>query len=258
MARDDQLDRTPDEILEWVRRRTPARVIVGRFGGSYPTESLLDLRTAHAAAKDAVMVELDFARVLGPDVLVVETQARSKEEYLLRPDLGRTLDPASADEIRKQCVHRPTFQIVIGDGLSATAVEAQVPQLLPRLVDGARRRQWSVGTTFGVRHCRVAVLNDIGTLLDPEVVVLLIGERPGLATAESLSAYMAYRPRSGHTDADRNLISNIHARGTPPDQAAQRILALAEAMLARKLSGPALKEELPGAPQTLRDANAAK
>jgi len=113
--------------------------------------------------------------------------------------------------------------------LRRAAVAAQVPGLLPLLADEARRRGWSFGRPFLVRHCRVGVLNDVGDLLRPEVAVLLIGERPGLATAESLSAYMAYRPRAGHTDAQRNLISNIHGRGVSLEEAARRVLALAAA-----------------------------
>src|SRR6185312_16144291 len=133
--------------------------------------------------------------------------------------------------------------VVVGDGLSAAAVAAQVPGLLPRLDEETRGQGWSFGRPFFIRHCRVGVLNDIGDLLDPQVVVLLIGERPGLATAESLSAYLAYRPRSGHTDAQRNLISNIHARGIGPEEAARRIMALAEQMIRLEVSGVAIKEE---------------
>jgi ethanolamine ammonia-lyase small subunit len=138
-------------------------------------------------------------------------------------------------------------QVVIGDGLSVAAVAAQVPLLLPLLAEGAARLGRSFGRPFVVRHCRVGVLNDVGELLGPEVVVLLIGERPGLATAESLSAYLAYRPRQGNTDAQRNLISNVHARGVPPEAAAARVLALAEKMRALGASGVAVKEDLGGA-----------
>jgi ethanolamine ammonia-lyase small subunit len=123
-------------------------------------------------------------------------------------------------------------------------VAAQVPALLPLLDDEARRRGWSFGRPFFVRRCRVGVLNDVGELLDPAVVVLLIGERPGLATAESLSAYLAYRPRPGDTDARRNLISNIHARGVGPAEAAARIAALADRMRRLETSGVTVKEEL--------------
>jgi len=137
------------------------------------------------------------------------------------------------------------LQIVIGDGLSVTAVALQTPRLLPLLSVGAKTRGWSVGQTFVVRYCRVGILNEIGELLDPKVAVLLIGERPGLATAESLSAYMAYRPKAPDTDANRNLISNIHARGVSTEQAAQRILNLAALMMKTNTSGCQLREELP-------------
>src|SRR5205823_6866571 len=130
-----------------------------------------------------------------------------------------------------------TFQIAVGDGLSTAAVAVQVPVLLPLLMAGARVRGWTVGRPFAIRFCRVGILNEIGTLLRPEVAVLLIGERPGLATAESLSAYMAYQPAKTHTDAHRNLISNIHARGVSHKDAAVRILNLAALMMKMGASG---------------------
>jgi len=136
------------------------------------------------------------------------------------------------------------LQVAIGDGLSAAAVVSQVPALLPLLEAGANERGWTFGQPFVIRHCRVGVLNDLGAALDPAVVVLLIGERPGLASAESLSAYMAFRPRAGHTDAHRNLISNIHARGIASRVAAERIVALADQMMRAQASGVAIKEQL--------------
>ena len=231
-------------LIDRIRQRTPARLLLGRAGAGYPTKELLDLRRAHADAKDAVLADCDFTKV-SPDLLAVSTRARSKEEYLLRPDLGRLLSASARAEIRQHCRREAHLQIVVGDGLSATAVQTQVPRLLPLLISGAESRGWSLGVTFALRFCRVGVMNDIGDLLEPQVLVLLIGERPGLATAESLSAYMGYRPRSGHTDADRNLISNIHARGTPVEHAVVRILDLASQMMARYLSGSTLKEEPP-------------
>jgi ethanolamine ammonia-lyase small subunit len=161
----------------------------------------------------------------------------------MRPDLGRVLASESRDEVLRLCPKSVDLQIVVGDGLSAAALAAQVPALLPLLAEGAGTRGWSFGRPLVVRYCRVGVLNDIGELLDPAVVVLLIGERPGLATAESLSAYMAYRPRPGHTDAQRNLISNIHARGVTPAESAPRILALAERMVQMQGSGVLVKED---------------
>jgi ethanolamine ammonia-lyase small subunit len=131
---------------------------------------------------------------------------------------------------------------VIGDGLSVTAVIKQLPALLPVLRKHVIARGWTLGTSFMVRHCRVGILNEIGDLLNPKVVVLLIGERPGLATAESLSAYMAYKPKSGDSDANRNLISNIHARGVAPADAAARIVDLASAMMNAQTSGCLLRD----------------
>jgi ethanolamine ammonia-lyase small subunit len=236
-------------LIAAIRARTPARILVGRAGPSYRTATQLELRHDHAAALDAVHAAVDMERDLGIDLVrrfqlfEVRTRAGSKEEYLLRPDLGRRLDDAARELIRKECPAGCVLQVVIGDGLSAAAA-AQVPALLPRLDEEARRRGWSFGRPFFVRYCRVGVLNDIGEILDPEVVILLIGERPGLATAEGLSAYFAYRPRPGHTDAQRNLISNIHARGVGQEEAARRIIALAENLRRRQTSGVAVKEEL--------------
>ena len=174
----------------------------------------------------------------------VSTEAGSKSEYLLRPDLGRTLGEVARSAVKAQCPPGPDLQIVVGDGLSVRAVAAQVQALLPLLYNGARERNWTVGHPFVVRHCRVGIMNHIGELLTPSTVVLLIGERPGLATAESLSAYLAYRPRPGHTDADRNLVSNIHTRGVPVEKAATRVLNLVGQMLKERTSGAHLKEQL--------------
>jgi ethanolamine ammonia-lyase small subunit len=168
-----------------------------------------------------------------------------------RPDLGRRLHPDSAELIRLDCPSGADLQVVIGDGLSPAAVAAQVPRLLPLLEEGAKSLEWSTGRPFAIRYCRVGILNDVGEILNPAVVVLLIGERPGLSTSESLSAYLAYRPKAGQTDAHRNLISNIHARGTSPEEAAGRILGLAGQMIREQIGGVAIKElrgEVPGLP----------
>lgn len=241
--------------LARVRALTPARLFAGRAGSSYRTETMLELRADHAAAVDAVHAEFDLSHDLGADfvarwgLLEVVTRATTRAEYLRRPDLGRSLDPASLDAVRR-LPHGADLQVVIGDGLSVTAVVAQVPALLPLLFEGAAARGLTVGRPFFVRNARVGVLNDIGPVVAAKVVVLLVGERPGLATADSLSAYLAYRPGPGRTDADRNLVSNIHARGTPPAEASARVLALVAAMIRRETSGVALKE---GDPKPLND-----
>jgi ethanolamine ammonia-lyase small subunit len=237
------------EIIQKIRARTPARLLMGRAGTSYRTSTQMELREAHAGARDAVRAQLNLQTDFAPAFLAawklfeVCTNAATKDEYLLRPDLGRDFSEEARSQILQRCPRGSDLQITIGDGLSVTAVRAQVPQLLPALIDGAKKRGWTVGQPFVVRHCRVGILNHIGELLSPKVAVLLIGERPGLATAESLSAYMAYQPNSSHTDADRNLISNIHARGVSPDEAARRILDLAAQMMAAQKSGYTLREE---------------
>lgn len=239
----------PDPLAELLAR-TPARVLAGRAGPGYRTDTGLQLRADHAAARDAVHAELNLERDLGDELVsefslfTVNTRARSKAEYLTRPDLGRRLDDDARARIVEHCPSGADLQVVIGDGLSATAVAAQVPALLPLLARAAAARGWRFGRPFAVRYCRVGVLNDVGELLDPVVVVLLIGERPGLASADGLSAYLAYRPRAGHTDADRNLVSNIHARGVPPATAAHRIAALAAAVVRAGASGVNVKEDL--------------
>jgi ethanolamine ammonia-lyase small subunit len=242
---------SPTDPITELLARTPARVLSGRAGPGYRTETWLRLREDHAAARDAVHAELDLAR-LGPLVqeyglFVVNSRAASRAVFLTRPDLGRRLDEAARAHIAAGCPRGADLQVVIGDGLSATAVAAQVPALLPLLAAEAQQRGWRFGRPFAVRHCRVGVINDVGELLAPAVVVLLVGERPGLATAESLSAYLGFRPRAGHTDADRNLVSNIHTRGVPPADAARRVAALAEAVVRAGASGVAVKEELSAA-----------
>jgi ethanolamine ammonia-lyase small subunit len=237
-------------LITRIRVRTPARVLVDRAGAGYRTGTQLELRQAHAAARDAVRNELELQRDLGREfveqwkLFEVSTLARTKDEYLLRPDLGRKFNDDAKRKIIARCPEERDLQIVIGDGLSVTAVATQVPQLLPLLMEQSEARRWKTGQPFAIRHCRVGIMNEIGELLRPKVVVLLIGERPGLATAESLSAYMALRPKAGDHDANRNLISNIHARGVSIEQASTRIINLAALMMQRQLSGVGLKEEI--------------
>jgi ethanolamine ammonia-lyase small subunit len=252
-------DRTPclvpaPTVLDALRERTPARVLVGRAGVSYPTATQLELREDHAIALDAVRAPLDLHAALGLDVVErfslfeVRTCAASKEEHLLRPDLGRRFSAEARSEIARRCRRGVELQVALSDGLSAAAIAANGAAVLLALEREAAAAGLSFGDVFAIRHGRVGLLNEIGELLDPEVCVLLIGERPGLATAESLSAYLAYRPRAGHSDAQRNLISNIHARGVSPRDAARRIVALALQMRRAKASGVAVKEDFAPVP----------
>jgi ethanolamine ammonia-lyase small subunit len=237
-------------LIQAIRARTPARILVGRSGPAYRTATQLELRQDHAAALDAVHAELDLTKDFKRGFLErwhlfeVRSQASSKTQFLMRPDLGRRLEETGRQQVIRLCPRNAQFQVVIGDGLSAAAVVSQVPCLLPLLEEGANAQGWTFGQPFFVRYCRVGILNDVGETLDPEVVVLLIGERPGLATAESLSAYLAFRPKSGHTDVQRNLISNIHDRGVSPEIAAKRIIALAAKMQKMQASGVTVKEDV--------------
>ena len=245
------------ELVRKIRARTPARILVGRAGPAYRTVTQLQLREDHAAARDAVRAELDVATAFGAEfverwkLFAVRTRASSKDEYLQHPSLGRAFSDASRAEIVRRCAAECDVQIAIGDGLSVPAIGAQVPRLLPLLVESAEARGWSVGQTFIIHRCRVGIVNEIGELLGPRIVLLLFGERPGLATAESLSAYMAYRPERTHSDVNRNLVSNIHSRGLSAEEAAARILNLCAQMMRLRVSGVTLKESPGHDPESL-------
>ena len=243
------LNADSDDIAGRIKIHTPARLLAGRAGAAYRTETQLQLREDHAKARDAVRAELDLKTDFDSEFIEewklfeVSTRASNKLEYLARPALGREFSEESKREILRRCLPDRTVQIAIGDGLSAVAIQTQVPKLLPLLLEGARKSGWSIGQTFVVRHCRVGILNEIGESLKPKVAILLIGERPGLASAESMSAYMAYQPGRSHSDANRNLVSNIHDRGLSAPLAAARILNLCAQMMRLKISGCALNEQ---------------
>ena len=237
------------EIVRRIKMHTPARLLVGRAGAAYRTETQLQLREDHAKARDAVRAELNMKKAFSAEFIEkwqlfeVGTRASTKVEYLARPALGREFSEESRGEILRRGSADRNIQIVIGDGLSALAIQTQVPELLPLLFEGATKTGWSAGQTFVVHNCRVGILNEIGELLKPQIVILLIGERPGLASAESMSAYMAYRPSRSHSDANRNLVSNIHDRGLSARSAADRILSLSAQMMRQEISGCTLKEQ---------------
>jgi ethanolamine ammonia-lyase small subunit len=244
-----------NDIVRRIKMHTPARLLAGRAGAAYRTETQLQLREDHAKARDAVRAELDLKTAFNREFIEewklfeVSTRASNKLEYLARPALGREFSEESRAEILKRCLPDNDIQVAIGDGLSVLAVQTQVPKLLPLLFEGAKNSGWSIGQPFVVRHCRVGILNEIGGLLKPQVAILLIGERPGLASAESMSAYMAYQPGRSHSDANRNLVSNIHDRGLSAPSAATRILNLSAQMMRLGISGCTLKEQqamLPG------------
>ena len=210
---------------------------------SYTTQSLLLFQADHAVTQDALYRNVDQRLLDDLGLFTVQTQITGgKQEYLLRPDLGRLLTEDAKRTLAERCVKGANVQVVIGDGLSAAAVEANVRQMFPVLKQGVQAAGLTFGTPFFIQYCRVGVLNDIGEVLKPDVVVLLIGERPGLGRAESMSAYMAFRPKTGDTDADRDVVCNIFENGgTNPLEAGAFVVQIAQKMLKHQASGVKLK-----------------
>jgi len=226
--------------------QTNARIGVGRAGPRPRTATALRFQADHAVTQDALDRDVDASLIEDLGLLTAQTRVTGgRRQYLLRPDLGRLLSDQAKETLRARCPASATFQIAVGDGLSATALEQNLRVLLPSLIDGAGAEGWTTGTPFFVRSCRVGVLNEIGDLLQPEVVALLIGERPGLGRADALSAYLAFRPKHGDTDAERTVISGISpGGGIAPEQAACLILDTARAMRRHQCGGVRLAEAL--------------
>jgi ethanolamine ammonia-lyase small subunit len=234
---------TDPEGLRALIASTTARIGVGRAGPRYNTASLLLFQADHAITQDALYRDVDQKLLEEAGLFSVETRITGgKQEYLLRPDLGRQLSNDAKRTIQERCVSNPDIQVVAGDGLSAAAIEANLSQILPVIKQGVQAAGLTFGTPFFVKHCRVGVMNDIGVLVQPEVLILLIGERPGLGRAESMSAYMAWRPKPGDTDADRDAICNIfEGGGTNPLEAGAYVVQLAQKMRQHQASGVKLK-----------------
>ncbi|MBK8047221.1 MAG: ethanolamine ammonia-lyase subunit EutC [Anaerolineales bacterium] len=231
------------EGLQALVAATTARIGVGRAGPRYTTRALLLFQADHAVTQDALYRAVDQRLLDELGLFTVQTKVTGgKQEYLLRPDLGRQLSDAAKRLITEKCTRGPDIQVVVGDGLSAAAIEANLRQMLPVIRQGAQAAGLTLGTPFFVEFCRVGVMNDIGDLLQPQVLILLIGERPGLGRAESMSAYMAYRPKPGDTDADRDVICNIfEGGGTNPLEAGAYAIQLAQKMRRSQASGVKLK-----------------
>ena len=226
---------------------TAARIALGRAGSSLPTRALLDFDIAHALARDAVHQPLDVGDLmarcreqLALDVIVVHSQAGDRLIYLQRPDLGRRLDESSVAELGKQS-GPVDLAIVIADGLSATAVQVHslplVQALLP-LLDGLQ-----VAPLVIAEQGRVALGDEIGALMEAKLVLVLLGERPGLSSPDSLGAYLTFAPQVGRLDAERNCVSNIRGDGLPPVLAARKLAWLVRAALACRLTGVGLKDD---------------
>ena len=224
-------------LYEEMKLSTPARLGVWRCGTRPLTDTWLRFRADHAVAQDSVLGEVPEEFPAKYNMVCLKTQCESKDEYLTRPDLGRKLDEASLNLIRTKCRKGAKLQIIVADGLSSKAVEANIPNLLPAMLKGLEGMGIDVGTPIFVQYARVAIMDAIGEELKPEAAIVLLGERPGLGTAESMSAYMGYQPRAGMVESERSVVSNIHKGGTPAAEAGAHLATLLKKILDAKASG---------------------
>jgi len=225
------------EAVMAMKAATPARIGLYKAGARPKTDSFLRFLADHAQAIDAVFLDVADEFLAQNNLFKVQTAAPNKDEFLKRPDLGRRLSEEGKKLVLEKCQKNPQVQIVIVDGLSSSAIEANVADVLPPLMQGLKAAGISVGTPFYVKYGRVGVQDEIGQLLNAEVVISLIGERPGLVTADSMSAYMIYKPTASTVEADRTMISNIHKGGTPPAEAGALLADILKQIIAAKCSG---------------------
>ena len=226
-----------------LKEKTPARLGSGRAGPRYKTLTMLRFRADHAAAQDAVFSQVDEDFAARNGMTEVKTRCHDKEEYLTRPDLGRCFDEENARKIREAIPGTPRVQLVIGDGLSSAAIMANAMDCLEAIREGLKLRGIEPGQPIFVRYCRVGAGDAIGDITGCELVCMLVGERPGLVTDKSMSAYITYRPHTGVSESSRTVVSNIHAQGTPAVEAGAHIAGLLETILQKKKSGVALNLE---------------
>lgn len=228
--------------LENLMATTTARIGVGRAGPRPRTRALLLFQADHAVTQDAIFGEVPSALLEQFGMFAVQTRVSDEGEFLLRPDLGRLLSDEGRAMVAERCVKKPQVQIVVGDGLSAAAVENNLAKIYPVITDGLKAAGISVGTTFFVRYCRVGVMNDINTIVEADVVALLIGERPGLGVADAMSVYSGWRPGPGKTDAQRDVVCMITENGgTNPLEAGAFVVEHLRNVIAGEASGIELR-----------------
>ncbi len=232
-----------EKAFRRLKERTPARLGSGRAGPRYKTLTMLRFRADHAAAQDAVFSLLpeDFGEKNG--LVSVKTRCQNKDEYLTRPDLGRIFDEENASVIRAAIPQKPTVQLVIGDGLSSAAIAANAMDCAAAIRDGLKVRGIELGKGIYVKFCRVGAGDAVGDITGCDVVCVLVGERPGLVTDKSMSAYITYKPHTGVSESCRTVVSNIHAQGTPAVEAGAYVAELIETILKKKVSGVGLHLE---------------
>ena len=227
-----------------MKSKTPARLGLWRSGPRYKTQSMLRFRADHAAAQDAVFSYVSEDLIKAMNFVEVATKCRDKDEYVTRPDLGRQFDEENTAKINQHVKPNQKVQVIVGDGLSSAAIEANIKEILPSIKQGLKMfgLDFDEESVVFIKHARVPAMDQIGDLTNAEVICYLIGERPGLVTAESMSAYIAYKPTVGMPEARRTVISNIHSGGTPAVEAGAYIAELIHKMLEHKKSGIDLKE----------------
>ena len=229
-----------------LKGRTPARLGSGKAGPRYKTLSLLRFRADHAAAQDAVFSQVpeDYAQTHG--LVALQTRCHDKDEYLTRPDLGRCFDEENMEKLRREIPGKPRVQLVIGDGLSSAAILANAMDCMAAIRDGLKVKGIETGQGVFVRYCRVGAGDAIGDVTGCELVCMLVGERPGLVTDKSMSAYITYKPHTGVSESARTVVSNIHAQGTPAVEAGAHVAELIDTILKKKVSGVGLHLEAHG------------
>ncbi|MCP3923266.1 MAG: ethanolamine ammonia-lyase subunit EutC [Desulfobacterales bacterium] len=230
-----------EEAYLKLKETTPARLGIWRAGPRYMTQTQLRFRADHASAQDAVFnsVSEEFIKEWG--ILEVSSKCKDKDEFLTRPDLGRQINDETAEILRKNCVNKPKVQIVIVEGLSSTAIEVNARDTFESLTQGLKGHGIEGGTPFFIRNGRVPSMDSVSEVLQPEVTVALVGERPGLATSESLSCYIAYKASTSIPESARTVVSNIHQMGTPSVEAGAHIADIVVKILEQKTSGIDLK-----------------
>lgn len=224
-----------------LKQYAPCRLGIGKAGARYKTDPMLQFKAAHSAAQDAVFSDVDQEFVDGMGLFSVQTLCDNKDVYLTRPDLGRQLNDEGKKTVAEKCKKNPKVQVYVSDGLSSAAVAANVGEVLPAILQGLKSYGIEAGTPFFVRYGRVGVMDEVSEITGAEVTCVLIGERPGLITATSMSAYIAYKATVGMPEARRTVVSNIHAAGTNPAEAGAHIAEIIKVMLEKKASGTDLR-----------------
>ncbi|WP_028783845.1 ethanolamine ammonia-lyase subunit EutC [Thalassobacillus devorans] len=225
------------DSIAHAQQGTPARIGIGRSGTRMKTKNYLDFRVDHAAAQDAVFKDVADSILDKMDLPILHSKASSMQEYLMNLDVGRKLNEESVKWLKENAPKGKQVQIIVSDGLSSTGVEDTIPDLLPSLVQGLEAKGLSMGKPVFIRKSRVWIQDEVASLVDCDVVVSLIGERPGLATSKSISAYLIYCPNENSVEADRTVFSNIHEGGVPPIEAGAYLSEVIEGMLHHKASG---------------------